>query len=558
MLLLSAMKRISVLLLASGVLACAEVTPGEFLISELNCVACHEPTDAVKARLASRPAPLLGPNGVKATPQWLREFLADPQKTKPGTLMPDMMHSLPAERKAEAVEGLTHFLASIQGAPARVAANASETRMAEGKALYHSIGCVQCHAPFTAPDGKDEEMAKLAASSVPLAGPAIKKKYSMGELAAFLTDPLKSRTGGRMPALNLTSSEAESIAMYLLREQLPAAGQSNGGARMLPSGDAPFVVDQAKAGIGAQYFVMLQCGNCHAGTPNPYTVSNTAPVARKFAELRPRQPSGCLATAPKAGIPKFDLTDRQKTVIIAALKSPEILELPLTEEQHIRRTMTVLNCFACHARDRRGGINGLHREYLATVGDVDMGDEGKVPPHLNGAGAKLRPEWLRDVLLKGGKVRPYMALRMPVFGKDNVAHLPALFEKADVAADAFAAPVGVVGNAETDAKWGRKLTGTTGLSCVACHDFAGRKSPGIPGLDLAQTGQRLRFDWFRRYLLDPQSLRAGTRMPPFWPAGVAVNKDVLNGDTEAQIRALWLYFSQPVFVNLPDGLVQEK
>ena len=552
------MKRISIVLLGSAVFAHAEVTPGEFLVSEMNCVACHEPTDAVKARLASRPAPLLGPDGVKATPQWLREFLADPQKAKPGTLMPDMMQSLPADQKAEALEGLTHFLASIQGAPARAAANASETRITEGKALYHSIGCVQCHAPFTAPDGEEEEMTKLAASSVPLAGPGIAKKYTVGELAAFLANPLKSRAGGRMPSLNLKKDEAESIAIYLLREQFPAAGRSNSGAQMLPLGDTAFVVDPAKAAIGAQYFVMLQCGNCHAGTPNPYTVSNIAPVARKFGELRPRQPSGCLATAPKAGTPKFDLTDRQKTVIIAALKSQEILELPLTGEQHIRRTMTVLNCFACHARDRRGGINGLHREYLATIGDADMGDERKVPPHLNGVGAKLRPEWLSDVLLKGEKVRPYMALRMPVFGKDNVAHLPELFEKADVPADAHAAPVGVVGKAETDAKWGRKLAGTTGLSCVACHNFAGRKSPGVQGLDLAQTGERLRFDWFRRYLLDPQSFRAGTRMPPFWPAGVAVNKDVLNGDAEAQIRALWLYLSQADFTLLPDGLVQEK
>src|SRR5688572_11098261 len=73
----------------------AEITPGEILISEMNCAACHEAPGALKVRLAARQAPKLGPEGVHPSPQWLREFLSDPQKTKPGTLMPDMLHSLP-------------------------------------------------------------------------------------------------------------------------------------------------------------------------------------------------------------------------------------------------------------------------------------------------------------------------------------------------------------------------------------------------------------------------------------------------------------------------------
>lgn len=397
------MVRFTVLLIASTLGSVAEVTPGELLIAEMNCVACHSPSDAVKLRLASRSAPRLGPDGVKVTPQWLRAFLADPQKTKPGTLMPDMFQALPPDKKVEVVESLTHFLVKLQG---ERAATEPAANIDEGKERYHALGCVQCHAPFDAPAGRDEEMVGIAAGSVPL---GVATKYSVAELSRFLMDPLKSRPGGRMPSLGLSQSEAESISAYLLREQLPD--------------EAPFALDEAKAAVGAQYFVMFQCGNCHEGTPNPFTVSNLSPSARKFGELRPRQPTGCLSAKPKGNVPKFELTDRQKTVIIAALKSQEILSLPLTDEQQIRRTMTALNCYACHSRGRSGGIAGLRREYVS--------ERDKLPPNLNGVGSRLTGDQLLDVLTNGRAPHSLKSLRMPVFGKENVSHLPALLEKAD-------------------------------------------------------------------------------------------------------------------------------
>jgi hypothetical protein len=56
-------------------------------------------------------------------------------------------------------------------------------------------------------------------------------------------------------------------------------------------------------------------------------------------------------------------------------------------------------------------------------------------------------------------------------------------------------------------------------------------------------------------LLDPQSLRPGTRMPAFWPNGQAVNKEVLRGDTEKQIAAIWAYLIKGKAADLPEGLV---
>ncbi len=695
---------IAALLAAASILPTkAEVTPGEILMAEMNCTACHQASPEIGRRLAPRTSPLLG--DLRLTPEWVRDFLADPQKAKPGTLMPDMLHRVPAEQKARVIEELTHFLVKSQRGLPSTDIGASPAKIESGKLLYHTVGCVQCHAPFeplkgaTLDEAAKAEFARLQEQSVPLAGPSIAQKYTVGELAAFLRDPLKTRPAGRMPSLKLNAAEAEAIAMYLLRDQVPAGkpmtlaglhfeyyekdlpelpefdrlaptttgitdvpslkqakrkgsfalrwkgnllvprdgrykfylstddgsrlylgdklildnggihpaqervaeldlkagaqtfaltyfdggGQtafdlkwrgpgiekgpidakyfSHDGQPLVPVAyDTSFKVDDAKAENGALHFGTYQCASCHAG-PKPSAPAIALPTALKpFVRLRPRQPIGCLSPVPPERAAKFDLTDRQRTVIVSGLQNQAVLSAPLTPDQQIKRTMTTLNCYACHQRDKRGGVDGLRRDYLTSVGEADLGDEGRIPPHLHHVGAKLQQTWIRSVLFEGAAVRPYMATRMPQFGKANVDHLVDMFEQADALPDAREQLNNYTDGAGTLAnKHGRKLVGTNGgLSCIACHNFAGNKSLGVPALDLATSGQRLKWDWFRRYLLDPQSLRPGTRMPAFWPGGVATNKAILNGDTEQQIASIWLYLARKNFTDLPDGLVQGK
>ncbi len=690
------LRRAWTLLILIPALAGAAVDPGEILIAEMNCTACHTAAEPVKTRLATRQSPKLGADGVRVSPQWLRAFLENPQTEKPGTLMPDMLAALEPAQRAEAAEALTHYLMSKQPADTSVQAGASSATIKAGAALYHSVGCVACHAPFDLP--KDaastpalkDELAKLAAASVPLGDLA--KKYTVSALAAFLRDPLKTRPSGRMPAHKLNEGASTAIAMYLLRAQVPAgeatklgglnydfydvsvpelpdfsriaptrsgttatfslsvAGkknsyalqfrgnvaipkegeytfhtesddgsrlyidekevvQNNGihaaqensgkvklsagdhtirvvyfdgdgdsvlrvswqgpglakqeipagvlsheGQPMQPLGTAPFTVDLAKAARGRFAYEELQCAKCHGSLEQQWDKSPVVPQARALAQLTAKQPAGCLATKPKSGVPKFDLTDRQRVVILAQLGTQATLAEPLTTEQQITRTLTTLNCYACHARDRRGGVEGLRRDYLSSTGEVDLGDEGRIPPHLTGVGAKLKTEWLKSVLWKGGAVRPYMATRMPQFGEANVRALPELFATADLPQPPPAEP----GPDEAAAKFGRKLVGVGGLTCIACHNFAGKPSLGIPALDISTSGERLRADRFRRYLIDPQALRPGTRMPSFWPNGVATNKDILAGDSEKQIAAIWAYLGKGKSADLPDGLVQGK
>ncbi len=185
---------------------------GELLLGELNCVSCHAAPDAV--RIAPRPAPDLSQAGTRITPQYLAAYLADPHAVKPGSAMPNVFHASEPAAKQGAVEFLTHYLVSLGGPMKTSTEEGSQTQVEAGDKLFHTVGCVACHAPMT----KTGKVIETKLPSVPLGNLAT--KTTVDQLSKFLLEPHKVRPSGRMPQLGLTSDEAKSIAVYLLRDQL--------------------------------------------------------------------------------------------------------------------------------------------------------------------------------------------------------------------------------------------------------------------------------------------------------------------------------------------------
>jgi hypothetical protein len=217
--------------------------------------------------------------------------------------------------------------------------------------------------------------------------------------------------------------------------------------------------------------------------------------------------------------------------------------------------MTTFNCYACHERDKIGGVEEELNPFFATT-QPEMGDEGRIPPPLTGVGAKLTTAYLKHILNQGAHDRPYMHTRMPRFGDANVGPLVAALEAVDIQPAAtkitFHQPVSRV-KAEA-----RKLVGDGALSCIKCHMFAGHKAEGIQALDMTLMPQRLKRDWFQRYMLNPQAVRPGTRMPAAWPDGVTFYKNVLDGDTTKQIEAIWVYLADGSRALVPLGLNKQS
>lgn len=316
--------------------------------------------------------------------------------------------------------------------------------------------------------------------------------------------------------------------------------------------ETPFNPDPARADAGRQRFLTLGCARCHE--PNtPLPASNATPLIG----MAKRTDQGCLSGSPEQTPhhPVFKLSPADRAALSLALKNPTRLATPPPAGERVELTLSSLQCRACHRRDATGGPSATRAEYFTTLGTADLGDEGRIPPHLENVGAKLNPAWMTKVLDGKGAVRPYMATRMPRFAPVTVQNLPRDFAQADdPGAPATAAPQAP----DLDAKYGRILVGTTGVSCIACHVFNGRKSLGIPALDLATAPERLKPTWFSAYLRDPQSLRPGTRMPSFWPDNRSSRADLLAGDATRQIQAIWSYLQNHSTLGPPPGLVQGR
>ena len=216
--------------------------------------------------------------------------------------------------------------------------------------------------------------------------------------------------------------------------------------------------------------------------------------------------------------------------------------------------MTSLNCAACHSRDGVGGVTTERDPYFTSNGE-DLGEEGRVPPRLDGVGDRLRPAWLSNLLATGASVRPYVNTRMPQFGYTNIGHLTDLF----VSLDRRAQPVKPSPDAvDIQKEAGRRLVGTDGLSCIACHRFNRQPAHALQVVDLTTTTERLNEDWFRQFLLDPNRFHPGTRMPALWPDGVSPLTSVLGGNTERQHAALWTYLADGPRTKFPEGLSRQN
>jgi len=656
------------------------VRGGQLLLAELNCIACHKTDVGLDSWLIKKQAPVLDGVGSRVRSSYLQAFLKDPQATKPGTTMPNLLASLPEQERDAGLDALVHFLAST--------GNITNTRPAtksivKGKKLYHQIGCAACHGP------RDSQL-KDEATVMPLG--ELAKKYFIPGLTGFLQEPHKTRPSGRMPSLNLKKEEAQDIANYLLANLAVTKGGANmnysyyeletepanlpdftkikptltgksvgfdlglaarsdnvamkfdgflrtdqegkytfhvtsddgsklwingqlvvdndgihgpttkSGTLRLPKGLTPitvgvfnagsgyeleitmegpglapqplssfvslgaeiaqqkaappsasFTVDLAKATKGRELFAGLGCASCHSLKDSKGTIASPA-KAPDLSKLKIA--GGCLAsdTTGKSPTPRYALNASQRAALTAALKDLANGNKAPTAKESIAHAFTTFNCYACHQRDGMGGVEPGVNEFFQTT-QKEMGDEGRLPPHLNGVGGKLKADYLKKVLAQGAQDRPYMLTRMPKFGETNLGHLQAALEVADPV-PAAPMPTFKVDDKKIKSE-GRFMVGNKAFGCIKCHNFREHVSGGVQGMNMTIMANRLRREWFTQYLLDPNKYRPGTRMPAVWPLGQSQLPKVLDGDTAQQVEAVWRYLADGPKAAPPYGVGKE-
>lgn len=502
---------------------------GLLLIAELNCTACHEAPAAWASRLQSHGGPDLSDLASRMTREELWHWIRSPQHFKPGTTMPTLLSEEPQ------ADQLALDIASwlSEGSAAK-----PETRQSgdssKGRALYHRIGCVACHEP-----GSDAELpANLsptttttpASASVPI---ALAHAYTHEALANFLRTPLKTRPAGRMPALNLSPSEAADLAAYL---------KTDTEARPL-NPFAKLQLQTPRPERGALAFQKLSCAQCHP-------LKSLRTVKQQAKPLAALGGGGCLTPSAATGAPRFALSALQTQAIELALPLLRSATPEPGKRDQIQWIMNRLNCHACHDRHDKGGPEEGREVHFTALDPAaeSLGELGKLPPSLSNTGRKLTAQWLEKLLIEGsGQLRPYLATRMPQFHVGLSTELIKLWPGSDPAPKPVSIDVSGL-EKHHRAELGRQLMGTSGLSCVGCHGLKDRKSLGPPVMALTFTTQRLQAAYFKELLLNPQATQPGTLMPPMFMA---------RKNSDKEIESIWTYLRELQAQPLPPGLLLE-
>ena len=537
---------------------------GKRLFHSRGCAACHSPRDEKGLETLAKTSVPLGALEKKYSFRSLVDFLRQPHTSRPSGRMPDLRLG------GQDVERIAHYLLQNIRVPGSLNYTLYRGQVWEGldsdkvtaERADHvkdfdleSLGKPQHHSAIrydgwvnTANAGRYTFFLKMNGGSLLVDGKSIIQQEPSDRRGVKELEGAAELAAG-WHKLQLTYFHTGHDPKFTCEMAGPQFARGPIPSAMLSVSDKPIApfeswkVDAELAARGRGQFAKLGCANCHDDLKVPAT------SAIAFAKLDATR--GCLSGAVGAW-PRFDLTAEQRAWITKALP---IAEKPqLDDKQQIAKTLVTFNCIACHERTGLGGI-APERNALFTGTQPGLGDQGRIPPPLSHVGAKLKPEWIAEVLLHGKRQRDYVDAAMPQFGEAKVGHLVELFGKVDQL-ETVVLPK--VANIQESKAAGYEMIGTNGLSCIACHEFNGQKSGEMSALDIGRVTERLQKNWFALYMRQPSRFHPTVIMPSFWPDGQSTRPAILGGDTALQIEALWSYLEDGMRAKKPVGLSRQS
>lgn len=188
-----------------------------------------------------------------------------------------------------------------------------------------------------------------------------------------------------------------------------------------------------------------------------------------------------------------------------------------------------LHCAGCH---------------LIEVGHVHAGHTHNFP-ELYFEGDKVQASWLFSFLKHPYPLRPGIQQRMPDFrlsDEEALAITEYLMTLKDPKASPLPRELKLNGQPTKESiEAGALLVGPEYLDCFKCHPQGNKKPEGRPeewAPDLSLARQRLNPDWIVHWLLDPQKIQPGTKMPTYFPEEKSGPENILGGNKWKQIAAL--------------------
>jgi cytochrome c551/c552/glucose/arabinose dehydrogenase len=510
------------------VLARARREEGSVLFENLRCGSCHERSDAAKPM----PAPVLAGAGSRFNASWVYEYLRNPPGHRQGLEMPSLF--APDESSAQPRADVARYLASLKSRDQSPKSD-HNPNAEQGKKLFAFRGCVACH---NSPEG---ELAPEEIPRAPLFN--VGSKYADARaLADFLQDPLKSHPAGTMPKLQMSREECLDLSVYLMKARDAAF------ERALP---APPDSDVQSVERGRALVQQRGCIACHEIDPAAKDHGLAGPSLQKGSAA-----TGCARPAPGSRNPAYALSDDSVEALRAFVSTPAEARPSKSMTYQSQRTIARLGCLQCHAREGQGAGEKLYELQKTAIEESHHAEIAQIgPPDLTRAGEKLRPEWLREMFISDRRARPWVQVRMPNFGAvaeplaTGLCALDGMTLETNLEPAVTQGDVGLIG---------QDLIGKKGFNCINCHDLAGSPASvafiDSRGPDLILSPGRIRYSWFRMWVIDPQALVPGTKMPTFFPGGATTLPGRHGLEGEAQIHALYDYLRLGDKAPLPAGL----
>ncbi len=568
---------------------------GRALAEQSGCYNCHKITGFSAAADPSsggegrwKAGPSLERVGSKVDHDWLVRWVDNPKDFRESTKMPRVFHlsntSSPedVDRGNAAIQSIAAYLLK-NSEPVTLAAPAAKGDSTRGEALVKTVGCTGCHS--------------VAGVDLNHHGPELTglgSKLSEDWLFNWLKNPKAHSKETRMPVLRLSDEEAADITAYLLstkndsfeKKPVSAAKPEVIDEMILDSLKGAMRDTEARAALqkmsaeerllflGKKSILHQGCYNCHSikgfsakggsasggedakpigtelsnwGAKDIHQIdfgfvdiphSREAFFTQKMKDPRIYDKGKERPYYDKLRMPKFNLSDEDidaLTTFVLSLRQESVpVEMRKQADERIekgRLLVTKLNCNGCHTLDGKIGVLRENAE-----------DPGAAPPVIEGEGAKVQEQWLHEFLRSPTTIRPWLKYRMPTFefSEDELHTLVKYFDGISGAEPSFSAFDPHATSTPEKLEAGKVLVEK--LQCVKCHQVNTQSAAlGASFLapDLTMAKNRLKPEWVRGWIADPQKLEAGTMMPTFFTEGEdSPIVDILGGDSAAQIQAI--------------------
>lgn len=505
---------------------------GRLLFAQNHCLKCHAAPQGLDLTNAAtrmpelaRDAPSLSQAGARLDERWIYQWILAPDKLRNQTTMPRVLEHLDEKTANNHAADIAAFLAA-QKTEGVAAGAADETLRKEGLALFEDRGCIACHR-FTPPDEIDEQYNRVSLHFAAA-------KYRPAALAEFLQDTRRHYQWSRMPRFRLTQHEALALAAHI-------RSQSKGKLEDVVAAEKP---DPTR---GRELFAKVGCANCHRAGDAPLAPAHLPAIAPGNAG------KGCLAAPDGAGkAPLFSFSDPQRRCLNDFVKSGFASLARQVPHEFSGRQFEVLNCTACHSRDDREA----HLPYVL----LDEGERGLPPepiPNLTWAGEKLQPQWVARQFLGQLDYRP-----RPHFK----AHMPSFPLRGKLLAAGLSAEHGFAPDENPRPKFDDKVAASgaavaamnSGLACHRCHAI-GEAQATAPfearSTNLSYASDRLRYDFYHRWMRDPMRIDPTTKMIKFAQDGKKTGlSEYYGGNAHQQFEAVWHYLQRLNEIQRPSGL----